>query len=73
MRLKGYRTLIVNIVAAIPAAIELALPQLVQVIGMPEFRGILPQGWLPYYALALALANIWLRSITDTPVGRREP
>lgn len=40
---------------------------------MPELRWILPQGWLPYYALALALLNIWLRTITTTPVGRKEP
>lgn len=73
MKLKGYRTLIVNTVAGALAALELALPPLLEVLGMPELRGILPEGWLPYYALALALLNIWLRSITTTPVGRREP
>lgn len=73
MKLKGYRTLIVNTVAGALAALEVALPPLLEVLGMPELRGILPEGWLPYYALALALLNIWLRSITTTPVGRREP
>ncbi len=73
MKLKGSRSLIVNTVAGALAALELALPPLLEVLGMPELRGILPEGWLPYYALALALLNIWLRSITTTPVGRREP
>ncbi|WP_323006525.1 hypothetical protein [Pseudorhodobacter sp.] len=72
MKLKGYRTLILNTIAGAHAALELALPHVVDVLGMPELRGILPQGWLPDYALALALLNIWLRTITTTPVGRRE-
>ena len=73
MRLKGYRTVIVNSVAGLVAAVELALPVVVQLIGMPEWRGILPQGWLPYYALGLALLNLWLRSITTTPLGKDQP
>lgn len=71
--LKGYRTLILNSIAGALAAIEVALPPLLDVLGMPELRGLMPEGWLPYYALALALLNIWLRTITTTPVGRREP
>lgn len=73
MKLKGYRTLILNTIAGALAALELALPHVLEVLGMPELRGILPEGWLPYYALALALLNIWLRTITTTPVGRKEP
>jgi hypothetical protein len=70
MRLKGYRTLIFNTIAGTLAALEVALPHLVDVLGLPELRGILPQGWLPYYALALCILNIWLRAITTTPMGR---
>ncbi len=73
MKLKGYRTVILNTIAGAFAALNAALPHLVDVLGMPELRGLLPQGWLPYYALALALLNIWLRTITTTPVGRRDP
>jgi hypothetical protein len=73
MKLKGYRTLIINSVAGVLAALELALPHLLDVLGMPELRGILPPGWLPYYALALAILNIWLRTITTAPIGREEP
>lgn len=73
MKLRGYRTLIFNSVAGALAAIEVALPHLVDVLGMPELRGILPQSWLAYYALALAILNIWLRTITTTSVARREP
>jgi hypothetical protein len=73
MKLKGYRTVIVNALAGAVAAIELALPVMMEVIGMPEWRGLLPQGWLPYYALGLALLNLWLRSITTTPLGKDQP
>lgn len=73
MNLKGYRTVIVNAVAGIVAAAELALPVVVELFGMPEWGGLLPQGWLPYYALSLALLNLWLRSITTTPLGKDQP
>lgn len=73
MILKGYRTLILNAVAGAFAGVEVALPHLVEVLEMPELRGLMPEGWLPYYGLALALMNIWLRTITTTPVGRKEP
>jgi hypothetical protein len=69
-RLKGYRTIIVNALAGLVAALELLLPAVLELVGMPEWRGVLPPGWLPYYALGLALANIWLRSITTTPLGK---
>jgi len=73
MRLKGYRTVIVNVLAGAVAAVELALPVAMEMIGMPEWRGLLPEGWLPYYALGLSLLNLWLRCITTTRVGRKEP
>lgn len=72
MNLKGYRTLILNALAGTLAGIELALPQIVDLLGLPELRGLLPEGWLPGYALALAILNIWLRVVTTTPVGRKE-
>ena len=70
--LKGYRTIIFNAGAALVAAIMAALPIIVQVLSMPELAAIIPRAWMPYFGLAVALGNIWLRAITTTPVGRRE-
>jgi hypothetical protein len=56
--LKGWKTVAFNIVAAI-------LP----VIQLTEFRDALPPEYLPWYALAIALANLALRHVTDTPAG----
>jgi hypothetical protein len=39
---------------------------------MPEVQALIPVGLAPYYALMLAAVNIWLRSITDTPVGKAD-
>lgn len=59
--MKGYRTIIVNILAAVMPALELS-----------ELTAVMPDNWLPWYALGLALANMWLRKITTTPIGRKE-
>lgn len=58
-KLRGWRTLAFNAVAA-------ALP----VLELTEVRNVLPDHWLPWYALGIALANMYLRSITKTPVGK---
>lgn len=68
MNLKGYRTILVNALAAIPLFLESA----VHVLALPEVVSILPDAWLPWYGLALALINLVLRSITTTPMGRAE-
>lgn len=70
MRLKGWRTVMFNVAAGIVAAVEVALPVALPVLGMPEVHGVLPDGWLPWYVLVVALGNVWLRAVTDTPVGR---
>jgi len=67
-KLKGYRTVLVNALAAIPLALEAAM----QVLALPEVADIIPEGWMPWYALALVLANLILRTATTTPLGRAE-
>lgn len=57
--MKGWRTIAVNLLST-------AIP----IMELTEWREVLPDGWLPWYVLGLALANVWLRSITTTPVGR---
>lgn len=67
-RLKGYRTVIFNSLAAIPVMLEATM----QVLSLPEFAGVMPDHWLPWYALFLVLANLILRRATTTPIGKDE-
>lgn len=66
--LKGWRTWIVNGLFAILPFIEVV----VQVANLTEFKNIVPPQYLPYYALAVVLANMWMRKITSTPLGKSQ-
>jgi len=55
----GYRTLIFNFIAALLPLLE-----------MTEMTAMVPPEYLNYYIIAVALANVGLRVITTTPVGR---
>lgn len=57
--MKGWRTITLN-----------ALASVVPILSMTEVANVIPPEWLPWYALALALANMWMRKITTTPLGR---
>ena len=59
-RLKGWRTIAANMLLAVLPVLELT-----------ELAAVLPPDWLPWYALVVALVNMWLRSITTSPLGRR--
>lgn len=61
-RLRGWKTLIANVLFAVVPVMELT-----------EFRNVVPESLLPWYALFVVLANMYLRSITKTPVGRSKP
>lgn len=58
--MKGWRTVVFNVLAAVLPVLELT-----------ELRDVLPPDWLPWYALAVAIGNVWLRSITTTPMGQK--
>lgn len=58
--MKGYRTLLAN-----------TLAMTIPILEVTEWRDVLPEDWLPYYALGLALMNVALRMVTTTPVGRK--
>lgn len=58
-RLKGLRTIIFNVLSTIMPVLE-----------MSEVTDILPDTWIAPYAIAIAVINMWLRSITTTPVGK---
>tara|TARA_R110000824_G_scaffold44036_1_gene128434 strand:+ start:1356 stop:1571 length:216 start_codon:yes stop_codon:yes gene_type:complete len=57
---KGYKTVIFNLLAAIVPLMELT-----------EMKGVVPEESLPFYVLAVALGNLYLRTVTTTPVGKK--
>lgn len=59
-KLKGYRTVLVNVLLTIMPVLE-----------MSEILEVMPEGWENWYAIAMAVINLWLRSITTTPMGKR--
>ena len=60
-KLKGYRTILVNVLLTIMPVLE-----------MSEILEVMPDGWENWYAIAMAVINLWLRSITTTPMGKRK-
>lgn len=58
--LKGWRTVIAN-----------ALMALVPVLEMTEVTALLPSEWEGPYMLVMVAANLVLRMLTTTPVGRK--
>lgn len=59
-KLKGYRTILVNVLMTIMPVLE-----------MSEILEVMPDGWQNWYAIAMAVINLWLRSITTTPMGKK--
>lgn len=58
--LKGWKTVTFNVLAAVVPILELT-----------ELKGIVPEEYLPFYALAVAMGNVYLRSVTTTPMGKK--
>lgn len=58
--MKGWRTIAFNVLAAIVPILELT-----------ELRAVIPAEWLPWYMLGVVLANMALRYVTTTPMGRK--
>lgn len=57
---KGWKTVIFNVLAAV-----------VPILEMTELKGTVPEEYLPLYVLVVALGNVYLRSITTTPMGKK--
>lgn len=70
-RLKGWRTLAFNIVAGIAPAWDGTVALIGFLLDDPDLPKLIPVEYLPYYTTAVALANIYLRSITTGPLGRK--
>lgn len=67
--LKGWWTVAFNVLAASP----LLFDAIIATLALPEFQALIPNHLLPYYGLAVTALNIWLRSLTDTPIGKADP
>lgn len=70
MRLKGYRTVIFGALATGIGIMEAVVPTLLQIAGLPEFQGVLPDSWLPWVLLIVAIGSLYFRKITTTPLGK---
>ena len=57
---KGWKTVTFNVVSAVVPFMEFT-----------EFKDLVPANYLPYYVLALALGNVYLRSITTSAIGKK--
>lgn len=63
--LKGYRTLIFNAAAVVPLLAEPAA----QLVTGGALAPFIPPQYMPLYTLAVAVGNIYLRTITSTKIG----
>lgn len=70
IRLKGWRTIIFNALAAVPVIVLEVLPAVMPVLSMAEVQAVIPAAWLSWYLLAVALGNMALRAVTTTPLGK---
>ena len=61
MTIKGWRTMAFN-----------ALNAALAILAMPEIAAVIPAELLPYIMAFAAVGNMYLRSITNTPVGKAE-
>lgn len=57
--MKGWRTIAFNVLSVT-----------VPVVSLMEWRDIFPPAYLPAWMLFVALANVFLRMVTTTPVGK---
>lgn len=56
---KGWRTVLAN-----------SLFTILPIVQLTEFKDVLPENLLPWYALFIAVINMYLRKITDTKLGK---
>lgn len=59
--MKGWRMVVFNVMTT-------AVP----LISLTEWHSVFPVEYLPYWMLFVALANVYLRILTTTPVGQQE-
>lgn len=65
--LKGWKTILFNIGAISPIALDL----IGYLISNPNIQGLIPEGYMDEYVLAMGVVNLILRYITTTPMGSK--
>lgn len=60
-KIKGFRTLTINILLTI-----------MPILDMSEILDVLPHGYEAPYAIMIAMINLWFRTITTTPIGKND-
>lgn len=58
---KGYKTIAANMAMGV-----------IPILGLTEVAAIIPEEYMNYYMLFMVLANMWLRKLTTTPIGKGE-
>jgi hypothetical protein len=66
-KLKGWKTVIIGALVALP----LTLLEILQQLQMIDLSTVLPEPWGSRLALAVAIAMILLRLVTNTSVGSK--
>jgi len=66
-KLKGWKTVIIGALVALP----LSLLEILQELQLVDLNSVMPEPWGARLALAVSLAMIFLRLITNTPVGKK--
>lgn len=59
--LKGWRTILFNVAAAIFGVLETV-----------DWINVIPYGWAGMLVPIVSVVNIYLRAQTNTPIGRKE-
>ena len=58
-KIKGWKTVIINLIVAVIPILELA-----------QWSDILPKQMTPYYIISVAMLNIAIRAATNTAIGK---
>jgi len=66
--MKGYRTIVVNVVSIVVMVAAAAMQYADQLPITSEQAGVLGMA----ASIVMGVANLYLRSVTTTPVGRKE-
>lgn len=67
-KLKGWKTVIIGALVALP----LSLLEVLQQLQMIDLNSVLPEPWGARLALAVSVAMIMLRLVTNTKVGKAD-
>lgn len=72
LKLKGYKTFLINSISIFVAAVIWILPDLINFLGNTDLGPLVPAEYAPLAAMGISLANIYLRKITTTPMFQKE-